>query len=154
MKNCVKHDFKSCFFKKELVWPELDLLLRDEDGKAAATPYTTAIPDYRVTFHDKPDVFSKDHSQTNVHAVCDAQHPCRYETRDHVGVYCENLVEVLEEAERLMGLPSNTYFSIHTENEDGTPLGGPSLQPHFPPCTSRKELTNYADLLSSPKKVN
>lgn len=63
------------FFRKELVWPELDLLLRDEDDKTAATPYTAAIPEYRVVFHDKP---SEDHSQTNGHAVHDAQHPCRY----------------------------------------------------------------------------
>lgn len=58
----------------------------------------------------------------------------------------------MEEAEKLLGLPANTCFSLHTDKEDGTPLGGP-LQPPFPTCTLRKALTNYADLLSSPKKV-
>lgn len=167
---------------KETVWPELDLLLRDEDDIAAVTPYTAAIPEYRVVFHDKPGASVDDHIQTNGHAVHDAQHPVRsnvavkkelhtpesdrscthlefdishtglsYETGDHVGVYCENLIEVVEEAERLIGLPADTYFSLHTDNEDGTQLGG-SLQPPFPPCTLRKALTSYADVLTSPKK--
>lgn len=70
-----------------------------------------------------------------------------------MGVLCDNLEETVEEAIRLIGLSPETYFSIHTDNEDGSPLSGSSLPPPFAPCTLRTALTQYADLLSSPKKV-
>nr|UUV61163.1 cpr [Rubus chingii var. suavissimus] len=182
--QCMEDDFTAW---RELMWPELDQLLRDEDDATtpACTPYTAAVLEYRVLFSDAADALeeNKNWTHTNGHAVIDAQHPCRanvavrkelhtplsdrscthlefdiagtgltYETGDHVGVYCGNLSETVEEALSLLGLSPDTYFSLHTDQEDGTPLTGGSLLPPFPPCTLRTALTRYADLLSSPKK--
>ncbi|RWW45664.1 hypothetical protein BHE74_00048475 [Ensete ventricosum] len=78
--QCIEDDFNAWYKAKELLWPELDRLLRGEDEvSGASTPYTAAIPEYRVVFIKHEDVanLEKSWSLANGHAVHDIQHPCR-----------------------------------------------------------------------------
>ncbi|KAL8125964.1 hypothetical protein AgCh_013311 [Apium graveolens] len=73
--QCIEDDFTAW---RELVWPELDQLLRDEEDGAAATSYTATVLEYRVVFLDQTDssLLDRTFSMSNGHASNDAQHPC------------------------------------------------------------------------------
>ncbi|KAG6528227.1 hypothetical protein ZIOFF_010378 [Zingiber officinale] len=74
--QCIEDDFSAW---RELLWPELDKLLQDENETGASTPYTAAIPEYRVVFVKPEEVpyLEKSLSFANGHAIHDIQHPCR-----------------------------------------------------------------------------
>nr|DAD48785.1 TPA_asm: hypothetical protein HUJ06_018722 [Nelumbo nucifera] len=76
--QCIEDDFAAW---RELVWPELDQLPRDEDDTSVSTPYTAAVPEFRVIFYDPADVPVKGNnwSNANGHAVYDIQHPCMFD---------------------------------------------------------------------------
>ncbi|KAF5184460.1 Nadph--cytochrome p450 reductase, partial [Thalictrum thalictroides] len=75
--QCIEDDFTAW---RELLWPELDKLLMDEDNATTvSTPYTAAVPEYRIVFHDTSDASpqGKNWGNANGHTTADAQHPRR-----------------------------------------------------------------------------
>lgn len=67
--------------RKEELWVALDPLLIDVNDAtpAVTTPYTAAILEYRVVFHDNVGKVAEEtyDPKMNGHATHDVNHPCR-----------------------------------------------------------------------------
>lgn len=78
------------------MWPELDLVLRDEDDtNTASTPYTAAVPEYRVVVRDPSITSYEDNYLTmaNGNASFDIHHPCRF--KKHMNLFASTKDNVL-----------------------------------------------------------
>ncbi|KAL2498097.1 NADPH--Cytochrome [Abeliophyllum distichum] len=75
--QCIEDDFAAW---REQLWPKLDQILRDEnDQLSVSTPYSAAIPEYRVVTYDLAATSYADEysSIPNGNASYDIHHPCR-----------------------------------------------------------------------------
>ncbi|GFS44061.1 P450 reductase 1 [Actinidia rufa] len=137
--QCIEDDFAAW---RELLWPELDQLLRDaDDTNTVATPYKAAIPEYRVVIHNTTAISYEDKylNMANGNTSYDIHHPCR------------SNVAVQRELHKL----ESDRSCIHLEfNISGTGIIWGSLPPPFPGLTLRTALAHYADLLNPPRKLN
>ncbi|KAL8540849.1 hypothetical protein ACS0TY_002180 [Phlomoides rotata] len=147
--QCIEDDFTAW---RENAWPELDKLLRDEDDATASPPYTTAVLEYRVVYHDQTDELISENGLANgscqwqCYLRCSASLHIKMSNSDIKG-NCTGAGETHSSPESKMWkfLSYNVWFREDLEMHNWMLALGNLIRMHSPDviCLQEVTLTSY-----------